>query len=398
MSNVDLSGTLNFLGLGELLQLIGSNGGSGILRIISEHASEPGLIYFSDGRIINGSSPSATGLDAVYALFGWLDGDFEFVQEDVRIEKVINKNRMEIILDGLRMLDDGQIPKLGPPSFDKQMAEASDKSTSFGKEFSYPVIKGPLVDYMYVVGEDEFHDGQKIIQEEKFGTWNWTILEGVVDIVKETRGGPLKILRIGDGTFIGSIDSLAYQSSVRTSTAVASGNVQLGVLDTQRLTSEYTGFSTGFKTLVRSLEKRLREVTEKAVAVYSQKMNIKKLIKGKKLVIRQSSSELRHFFTIEQGEAIVVQHTDIGYLPLAHLTKGDFIGKIPFLDIGHEPIDASVFATQTFKVSRPDTNHLRDEFNQVSLTMKNMIENIATYILVTTRVAYDFQKRSVDKK
>ena len=35
-------------------------------------------------------------------------------KEDVSCEKAINKSRMEIILDGLRLLDEGKIEKIGP--------------------------------------------------------------------------------------------------------------------------------------------------------------------------------------------------------------------------------------------------------------------------------------------
>lgn len=391
MSNIVLSGSLSFLGLGDVLQLIGSNAGSGVLYITSKYASDPGLIYFNKGNVVNASTDSLTGIKAAYSLFGWTAGNFEFSQEEVKMENTINKNRMEIILDGLRMVDDGQIKKLGPVSFEDQLADSSDAKV--GKEFIYPVIRGPLVDYMYVVSEDQFSEGQTIVEENRHGSWNWTILEGIVDIVKYTKDERIKIIKIGDGSFIGSVDSLSFQGGVRPATAIAAGEVQLGVLDTQRLTTEYTGMSFELRNLVRSLERRLREVTDKAVAIYLKKGNIKKYLKDTKLVMRQSNSELGNFFKITEGEAFIVQHTDIGYLPLAHLNEGDFIGKIPFLDIGQEPIAASVFASKEFKVSKPDLKSLKEEYDEISPMLKNMIENVATSILVATRVAYDFQRR-----
>lgn len=394
-----LSGDLGFLGLGDIIQLIGSNGATGILMIISKYVPEPGRMYFQSGNIINATAGQVKGIQAAYNLFGWVDGQFEFLQEDVNnIKRVINKNRMEIILDGLRMVDDGHVKKLGPITFEKQVEGASEKAKSFGRSVNYPVIKGPMVDYMYVVSEDEFIPGQTIVEEQKHGTWNWTILEGVVDIVRHTNKGPLKILRIGDGAFLGSIDSLLYNSGARFSTAVASTPVQLGVLDSQRLTNEYAMRSTDFKLLMKSLERRLKEVTDKAVSIYLDKINVKDFIKNKKLVIRQSSSELRHFFMITRGEAFIVQHTDIGYMPIAHLRKGDFIGKVPFLDIGHEPLSAAVFASKEFKVKKTNPKNLSNEYKQISPTLKSMIENVATSILVTTRMAYDFQRQVHDEK
>jgi hypothetical protein len=45
-NNTALEGNLNFLSLGDIMQLLGSNGSSGILRIHSPHMPEPGIIYF----------------------------------------------------------------------------------------------------------------------------------------------------------------------------------------------------------------------------------------------------------------------------------------------------------------------------------------------------------------
>src|SRR5210317_330888 len=113
-NTVSLSGSLDFLNLGELLNLLGTNGSSGVLHVKSNYSSESGLVYLDKGNPINAVNGSLTGLDAVFSLFGWTDGQFEFVQEDVRCEKEITKSRMEIILDGLRLLDEGKIEKLGP--------------------------------------------------------------------------------------------------------------------------------------------------------------------------------------------------------------------------------------------------------------------------------------------
>lgn len=396
MSNIVLKGDLGFLALGDVLQLIGSNGATGTLHVRSKYTTDPGMVYFSKGNIINAVAGSEKGLKAAYALFGWIDGEFEFVEEEIDVPKVINETRMAIILDGCRMVDDGQVKKLGPVSFEDQLADASDQTTSY-RQIHYPVIKGPLVDYMYVVSEDEFSEGQTIIEESKHGSWNWTVLEGMVDIIKETKRGPIKIYRIGDGAFLGSIDALSFTGSARNATAVAATGVQLGVLDAQRLTAEYASLSPEFKGFIKSLERRLREVTDKTVAIYLNKNNYKSLLKDSKLVVRQSSSELGQFFTITDGEAYVVQHTDFGPLLLAQLGVGDFVGKLPFLDIGHEPISASVFGSPGFKVTRPEVGRLRDEYNQLSSTLKNMIENVATSIMVTSRVAWDFKKRSASE-
>ena len=54
---VALSGSLEFLNLGELLQLLGNNGGTGVLRIVSKYSQEPGLIYIDRGDPVDASTP-----------------------------------------------------------------------------------------------------------------------------------------------------------------------------------------------------------------------------------------------------------------------------------------------------------------------------------------------------
>jgi hypothetical protein len=174
-TNSDLSGSLTFLNLGELLNLLGSNGSTGVLRINSSYASEPGRVYLDKGNPINATNGSLSGLDAVFALFGWTEGQFEFAEENVTCAKTITKSRMEIILDGLRLLDEGKIKKLGPSTAPKKLPESP---VITGK---LPLIKGPLVDYSYIVDEEGFYDGDEIVQEGNHGDWIWVILEGIAD-------------------------------------------------------------------------------------------------------------------------------------------------------------------------------------------------------------------------
>ncbi len=390
-SNIVLSGNLNFLNLGEILQLLGSNGSSGLLRIMSKYAPNPGLIYFLNGNPVNASNGSLNGIDAVYSLFGWIEGEFEFSTEDIKSEKVINFGRMEIILNGLKMLDDGDIEKLGPVSFEKEPSDLS------GKEPTLPIIKGPLVDYMDVVDEEERFDGDRIVEEGKHGEWIWVILEGVVDIIKETPKETIKIVRIGDGSFIGSISSFFMEGQIRSATAVAVGNVQLGVLDSQRLSNELAPFSPEFRRLVISLDKRLREVTDKTIDAYIKKKKVKDFLKDKKLVMEPDKNEKR-LFSIKQGNAFIVRKTDSDYVHLSTLSKGDFFGQVPFLNMGHEPYSAMVFGSKDFEIKKLGPEKLQKEYDQLSDTFKNFIENIGTCILATTMMTCELQKKASLKK
>ncbi|MBW2437848.1 MAG: cyclic nucleotide-binding domain-containing protein [Desulfobacterales bacterium] len=385
-NSVSLSGSLEFLNLGELLNLLGTNGSSGVLRVKSRYKSEAGLVYIDKGNPINATNGSMSGIDAIFSLFGWTDGEFEFVQKDPSCEKTINKSRMEIILDGLRLLDEGKIEKVGPSTAASPQNEATAVS---GK---VPLIKGPLVDYSYVVDEEGFYDGDEIVQEGNHGDWIWVILEGIAEISKQTANGKIDILRIGDGAFLGSVAALISSGRVRTATVKAVGNVQLGMLDSQLLANELVNVSADFKNILQSMDSRLKQVVEMAVKINENQHNFENYIEGKKQLIKQGQDEER-LFTIKSGEVIIARQIENGYIPLARLKKGDYFGRIPYMDMGHEPYSAAVFSSDDLKLATVDVQNLESEYHGLSSTLKNIIEHLATSISVSTLVTCDFLKR-----
>jgi CRP-like cAMP-binding protein len=374
---MELSGSLGFLSLGDIIQLLGSSGSTGVLRLITRYAPDPGFIYFIEGNPVNARSGELEGLDALYSLFGWVNGSFEFTREAILADKRITKSRMGIILEGMKLLDDGHIKKIGP-------AIITDKAAVMQLALSKTaIVKGPLVDYMYVVDEEDFFDGEHIVEEGKHGSWMWVILEGVVDIVKEVESGSIPIIRIGDGSFIGSMASFLLQGHIRTATAVAAGNVQLGVLDSQRLAQEYAGLSVEFKSFLTSLDKRLKQLTERIVEYHDGNVPSADMLKEKQVIIRQAKTEAEQLFVIKQGRASVVRNTENGPIVLCHLYKGDFFGDVPFLHVGQEPDGAAIYGSENIKIAKIEPVSLHKEYNRLSTTFKNIVDNMATCISVT---------------
>lgn len=379
---VALSGSLSFLSLGDLLQLFGSNGSTGVLRVYSSHSPEPGVIYLKKGNPVNAFAGSQTGTEALFALFGWIEGEFQFTIQEITEEKIITKGRMELILDGLRKLDDGEVEKLGSVASDTEVSDiaASDEGG--------PLIKGPLVDYMYIVDEEEYSDGQEIVREKKHGNWIWVVVQGVVQVLKDTPDGPIEVVRITDGSFIGSMATFTVNGNIRSATNIAIGNVSLGVLDTQRLFTDFSNLTQGFRRFLLSLDRRLREVTDRVVEVRRRRISLDAWVKGRKPAIRQGKPEKR-LFMITEGNATVVRYTENGYIPLARLDRGDFFGSVPFFDLGHEPHSASIFASPDLKISQLDPEAILAEYEGLPPTFKKLIEHMATCISVTTRVVCD---------
>ena len=380
-----LAGNLEFLNLGELIQILGNNNSTGILSLTSKYAQQPGRIYFNGGDPVDASDGSKSGLDALYALFGWIEGDFNFNQQEVAKENIINKNRMEIILDGSRLVDDGKVEKLGPVSFKKEKdgAETGEKAL--------PIIKGPLVDYMYVVDEEEHEDGEEIVIEGNYGNWMWVILEGSVEISKQTDKQDLKLMRLSDGAFIGSVASFLADGGVRSATAKAMEKVQLGMLDSQRLAGEYAAMSQEMRLVVSSLDNRLKEATDGIVQIVDNVDNLLKEIKSRKPVIEQGKKEER-LFAITSGSVTIARKTKNGYAPLLNLGKGDFFGNLPFVNLGHEPHGAAVFAAKDLKIAALDKDKLHKEYQGLTPVFKNIIEYTATSISVATLIACEYFK------
>jgi CRP-like cAMP-binding protein len=380
----DLAGKLSFLNLAELLQLFGSSSATGTLKVFSPFRAEAGVIVFENGNPMDAKNGSQSGVDALFSLFGWTAGRFEFIREPATCARTIQKGRMELILDGLRLLDEGKIEKLGSePSPASRPTEAAPPVLRPSE--SPPLIKGPLVDYAYVIDEEGFYDGDEIVHEGAHGNWIWVILEGAAEIIKITPNGPLKLLRVGDGAFLGSVASLLIGDNVRSTTVVACGNVQLGMLDSQLLAGELVNLSADFKSLIKSLDNRLRCVTAIGADAHARTTTFMDLIKGKKMALKEGQNEER-LFRVREGEVVVARSHGSGYVPLAQLQKGDFFGHIPFLTIGHEPFAAAVFSSPELKLAAVDSKKVEAEYKRLSTTLRNIIDHLAACISATTLV------------
>ena len=376
-SDFELAGSFKFIGLTDLIQLLGTNRSTGKLRISTQHLEGSAFIYFRDGDPINSSAGLLTGIDALNSLFGWLDGDFQFYEEPVDSKDVIKQGRMSIILDALRLLDDGKIEKVGPGSAAAKTFDMPDNSSAL------PFIKGPLVDYISVVNEENFFDNEKILEESMHGQWIWVILSGVVEIFRETLDGRKKICILGEGAFIGSLLALLSNDYARGATAVAVGKVVLGVLDSQRLSVEYARSSFEFRQVIRSFEKRLNLVTGQLLDKSGTGFQLDENINADEPLIKQGDDD-DSLYLITQGKAFVVQKKDSTNILLAILSKGDFVGRIQFFNTMHEPYSASVFASKDLTVEKLDAAALKKEYDQISTTFKNLLEHTGNCIAFTT--------------
>jgi Cyclic nucleotide-binding domain/Domain of unknown function (DUF4388) len=394
-NNIVFSGSILFLSLADVIQLLGGNNCTGILTLRSQYLADVGTIYFKGGDPADATCGKLKGLEAINTLFGWTDGKYEFSEEELTgFVPVIKQGRMGIVLNALRLLDDGKIAKVGPiPS--EQEDKRKTGSDSVKMDYVHPV-KGPLVDYLYVMGEYNYKDGATIVKEGKFGKWLWVIYEGTVKITKETSKGALTLARLGEGCFIGTIRALLHDKYERNATAIAEGNVRLFILDAEPLHREYSALSPNFKKLLLSLDKRLRVMNDNAVEAfrgdYSRKLPQDKVSEAR----FQNNTDL---YVIKEGTADIIGNGPKGEVNLMSLGSDDVFGKVPFLDFGHEPLSASVRTSDPFEADILDNEALQKEYDKLSRTLRNFVFNAATNISMTTKLFYQqLEKKDMPEK
>lgn len=390
-----LQGDLSFISLSDVFQLLGGNNSTGVLEVKSPYVPSAATVWFRDGDPIDASNGKAKGVEAVNSLFGWMEGTFTFHLRPVQAPRTIKKSRMQIMLDALRLLDEGEIEQVGPlQKADKQ----SEKPKGIGNALwkSMPIIRGPVVDYMYVVEEEEFADGHQIVSEGRHGNWIWIILEGELEVLRETPKGPITIARLGPGSFIGTFMIFLFEGSIRSADVRAIGNVRLGLLDTQRLYAEFASLSAEFRNLLFSLSRRLIRTSDRVVDLYCGIKKAPFTIKDKKVFLKAGTTH-EEIYTISSGEACLVYNTKKGGLPLILLEREDFFGNLPFINPGQEPYGASVLATEDLNVESFDPAKLQTEYSRLSLTFRSLMETLCTSISVTTQIACHLAEKNRDE-
>ncbi|RTZ99578.1 MAG: hypothetical protein DSY90_00865 [Deltaproteobacteria bacterium] len=386
-----LSGDLKFLELGDLLQLLGMIGQSGTLYLKSPWSDVNGRVHVLDGTPIDASDGQNVGLDALYTLFGWKEGTFRFVDKPADTEHRIKDNRMNIIMEAMRLLDEGKIKVLSPVSNEVQdTSRKSNRST----RIKLPLIRGELPDYSDIVDEERYKNGQTIIKEGKFGRWVYVILEGKADVIKETTQGPVKLFRLGPGTFPGTV--LFFSSyNARATSLVASGPVHIGVLNQERLYSEVSGKTTEFQALASGLAKRLRRMTDTAV-LYSCKMPLPDIDFNQLKPVSFGNAKRELQIIRKGGGALVVKQGD-HFIPLIQLEAGDIIGDPTFLDSIPRLPGVRIYGTEDLKLLKLDADKLSGEYSQLSPTLSAMVKNMAVRVTVSGWLACRYFLNMPDK-
>jgi DNA-binding MarR family transcriptional regulator len=98
------SGSLEDFGLSDVLQLIHIGRRTGVLVIISD--GQRAEIFFQDGEAVHAILGDVIGEQAVYKVFNWSRGKFDFEAKIVPTPKTITVGSQNLILEATRRIDE----------------------------------------------------------------------------------------------------------------------------------------------------------------------------------------------------------------------------------------------------------------------------------------------------
>ena len=120
----------------------------------------------------------------------------------------------------------------------------------------------------YVVEVMTYNGGDVIIEEGSFGSWIYVILEGSVRVKKTTAKRMVTIDTLKEGEVFGEMVFLEGGTGARSASEIAAeGPVKVGLLDTEKLISDYEAVAPDLKTLIQSLMSKLRDATSKVCSI-----------------------------------------------------------------------------------------------------------------------------------
>ncbi len=109
-----LTGHLSDLSLSELIEFFCNQRKSGQLKVL--YPQGPGYFYLHTGSVVDARIGVLRGIDAVYYALTLPNAKFEFGGSPESTERTINQPWTQVVLEGLRRLDEGVVPASAFPA------------------------------------------------------------------------------------------------------------------------------------------------------------------------------------------------------------------------------------------------------------------------------------------
>lgn len=102
----EVQGNLAQMPIVDILQIFNMNKKEGVLVLRRETEAQEGMIFLTEGEIINAVIGAVKGEKALYRLLGWQDGTFEYIPKNFNPEVSIEKPTDALLMEGMRQLDE----------------------------------------------------------------------------------------------------------------------------------------------------------------------------------------------------------------------------------------------------------------------------------------------------
>jgi len=99
-----IEGRLSQMSLADILQILHINKKEGELRVTS--GPKTASVYIKNGEIYNASLDGIEKEKALFRLFGWEEGKFEFTPKQVTATKKIRSTTGNLLMEGMRQIDE----------------------------------------------------------------------------------------------------------------------------------------------------------------------------------------------------------------------------------------------------------------------------------------------------
>lgn len=133
-----LTGHLSDLSLSELIEFFCNQRKTGQLKVLYPKGS--GHFYLQTGSVVDAQIGVLRGIDAVYYALTLPNAHFEFSASPGNVEKTINQPWTQVVLEGLRRLDEGITPpEAFPEDFQGDTSPADEPTTTIAVEPEQPV-------------------------------------------------------------------------------------------------------------------------------------------------------------------------------------------------------------------------------------------------------------------
>ncbi|MBW7956553.1 MAG: DUF4388 domain-containing protein [Deltaproteobacteria bacterium] len=110
----EIEGTLSHMSLADLLQFLHLNRKEGELKVTSD--GRTGSVFIKEGDILNAALDNAEREKALFRMFHWTEGRFEFIPKPVAAPRKIKSSTGNLLMEGMRQVDEYRSKKDQLPS------------------------------------------------------------------------------------------------------------------------------------------------------------------------------------------------------------------------------------------------------------------------------------------